>query len=655
VPEVTLEQTYQFIKTCTAEQLNKILEWLKVNQPENYQKVAQYLQANRGYLTEVKGYEAWLKMMGPHSFTGDFSEFHKDIWNWYWPLTEKQKHGKPMDLEDLTYFAIWGRGLGKSTNAEWLAICEGCLIGKGFVLYVSGTAEQAEAHVEAIRERIEQEGALSQSYPAMQKPEVGEHKANKKAKIQGYGWRQDYLMTANGWAVRPVGLDKAIRGWKRGDNRVSLIILDDIDDDDDSPEVILKKERRIAKKILPMGTARTKVVFAQNLIHSNSVLNRMHTRQTDILALRKGDEAIKAFEEIEIQHEITPRGPRSIIKSGKPTWPHIDMAECQSFLDRSGLDGFMAEYQHDFSGEQDDRVLPEYDDRVLKTHLITWGQFEALYKTNRIPSAWACDVGLDIGYTTGHKSAWTFLSKVPEGYPLAGSIFRYRGCVFTSTTIGDMEVAVRGRMWPSEQIQREFMSHEKLGEQLVLNGEHGWHFHPCDSAKTAGIAQWRHFLRPDKSKPHPFHRDEKGADGLWKIGCPAWFDIVVPEQFHASDMKDDLGLKIHRDQAYKWKMRKVEETKSGMTVEQPMKADEDSCDSTRMLTVAFGPVQQPMTLAQRIQSIIPAGYHDSELAQRTDIDPTQKAMTSDMANWFAKRQLKARLPKPKDQFGQSLR
>lgn len=654
MPEYTIEQTLEIVRSLSTEKLNQLLAWLQANQPENYQKVAAYLRSHRGYLTELKGYESWLKTMGPHSFTGDFSDFHKDIWNWYWPITERQRNGQKMDLEDLTYFAIWGRGLGKSTNAEWLAICEGCLIGKGFVLYVSGTAEQAEAHVEAIRERIEQEGALSHSYPSMQKPEVGEHKASKKAKIQGYGWRQDYLMTANGWAVRPVGLDKAIRGWKRGDNRVSLIILDDIDDDDDSPEVILKKERRIAKKILPMGTARTKVVFAQNLIHSNSVLNRMHTRQTDILALRRGDVAIKAFDEIEIEHQQTPKGPRSVIVSGTPTWPHIDMAECQSFLDRSGYEGFLAEYQHDFSGEQDDRVLPEYDDRVLKTHLITWGQFIAKYNSERIPQEWPCDAGLDIGYTTGHKSAWTFLTKVPEGYPLAGSIFRYRGCVFTATTIGDMHVAVKGRMWPRENIEREFMSHEKLGEQLVLNGEHGWHFHPCDSAKTAGIAQWRHFLRPDKSKPHPFHRDEKEVNGLWKIGCPAWFDIVVPEQFHVVDMKDDLGLKTHRSQAYHWKMRKVEETKSGMTVEQPMKADEDSCDSTRMLTVAFGPAVQNMTTAQKIQSIIPQGYHDSELAQRTDMSPDQKAMTSDLAMYFARKAIKGTLPKPRDEFGNVL-
>lgn len=629
-----------------------LLERLRQTNPEGFQKFDDYIRTHPGVLLEIRGYEDWLKTLGPHSFTGDFASFHRDIWDWYWPVTEQQQSGEKLDLEDITYLAIWGRGLGKSTMAEWLAIAEGSLVGKGFVLYVCGTAEQAESHVEAIRDRLETEGELLKSYPGMGKPKgergkggsyTGEHKQ--------YGWRQDYLMTANGWAIRPVGLDKAIRGWKRGDNRVSMIILDDIDDDDDSPEVILKKERRISKKILPMGTARTKVVFAQNLIHSNSVLNRIHTRQTDILALRKGDEAIKSFESIVIE-----RGIRNVIKSGTPTWPFIDMAECQSFLDRSGYDAFMAEYQHSFEGEQNDRVLPEYDDRTLKTHLITWDQFDVLYGSRRIPANWPCDVGLDIGYTTGHKSAFTFLAKVPEGYPLAGSIFRYRGCVFTSTTIGDMQTYVRARMWPDEKIEREFMSHEKRGELLVMNGEHGWHFQPCDSAKTAGIAQWRHFLRADTSKPHPFHRDEKDKDsGLWKIGCPAWFDIVTSDQFDVPRMKDDLGLKVHREQAYKWKMRKVEETKSGMTVEQPMKADEDSCDATRMLTVAFGPMPSSMTPQQKLNAIIPAGYHRSELAARVDIPPDIAQMTGDIAEFLAKRTFALKQPKRSDEFGQEIR
>jgi len=429
-----------------------------------------------------------------------------------------------------------------------------------------------------------------------------------------------------------------------------MIIFDDIDDDDDSPEVIMKKERRIAKKILPMGTARTKVVFAQNLIHSNSVLNRMHTRQTDILTLRRGDVPIKAFESIEIE-----RGTRNVIVNGTPPWPHIDMAECQSFLDRSGYDAFMAEFQHDFSGEQNDRVLPEYDDRVLRLHLITWSQYEAKYGTRRIPSEWPCDLGVDFGYTAGHQSAWTFLTKVPEWLPLGGSIMRYRGRTFTNVGLDEQSVTVKRAMWPDEKIERQFRSHEKLGEQITLNTMHGWHFGPCESGKMAGVPQWRHYLVCDRRKPHPFHRDEKMPDGMWKLGCPSWFDIVDDDQFIAP--RDDRGLKTHRNQAFTWKMRKVEDTKSGMTVEQPMKKDEDSCDSTRMLTAgtAFGPASATATQAQKIAALVPEGYHRAELQARTDLDSFQRQFSGEVAEYLAKRTFKAKQGRMEyDEFGQSL-
>lgn len=628
---------------------NDRLAKIQSSNPESYKEIDSYIRSHLGIVHEIAGWEHWLKYLGPHTFYGSFAPFHSDLWQWYWPATIKQQDGEALNLEDITYFAIWGRGLGKSSSAEWLAIAEGCLIGQGFVLYVCGTQDQADSHVEAIRDRLEAEETLHKSYPGMRKPSgakgfVSEHKR--------YGWRQDFLMTANGWAIRPVGLDKAIRGWKRGDNRVSLIILDDIDDDDDSPEVILKKERRIAKKILPMGTARTKVVFAQNLIHSNSVLNRMHTRQNNMLAVRRGDDAVKSFQEIKTEFRQTETGPRHIITHYVPTWKDLDITEAQSFLDRSDLPAFLAEYQHDFSGEQNERVLPEYDDRVLRTNLITWSQYEAMYHQRRIPNDWPCDVGLDVGFTAGHLSAWSFLSKAPEGYPLAGSVFRYRGRTFTNTEIGDQSVEVTGALWPNENLQREWSSHEGKSERLTLNTKHGWHFWPCDSDKKAGVSQWRHLLKADHNQPHPFHHDEKGANGLWKIGRPAWFDIVDDDQF--IQPKDDKGLKVHRDQAYKWKMRPVEETKSGMTVEQPMKADEDSCDSTRMCTAKFGPIDKPQTLQQKIAAAIPQGYHRQELAQRTDIDPTTKEMTGFMAELLAAKSIK-KPPKLYDPHGQPLR
>ncbi len=221
------------------------------------------------------------------------------------------------------------------------------------------------------------------------------------------------------------------------------------------------------------------------------------------------DQPVPAFkEDLVIEFEQTEHGPRHIIKSGTPTWADMSIVKCQVFLDRSGIDAFRAEYLHDLTANDEERVLPEYDDRVTRAHVITWSQYIAFYglTEKRIPSDWVCEAGLDIGYTSGsrgHYSAWSFLTTAPAWVKLAGSRFRYRGRSFQAVGIDDQAIAIKASLWPNEDLQREMMSHEKLGERLVLNSKHGWHFQPMESAKTAGLAQWRHFLTCDHHRPHP--------------------------------------------------------------------------------------------------------------------------------------------------------
>lgn len=638
------------------------LDHLQETKPKEHAALIAKLNAP-ATLLELSGYENWLRNLGPHTFTGEFGWFHHDLWQWYWPITQQLRRGLPIDLEDTTYIAPWGRGMGKSSHAEWLAIAEGCLVGKGFVLYTCGTAEQAEAHVEAIRERLEAESQLREKYPGMARPSgkggyLGEHRQ--------YGWRQDYLMTANGWAIRPVGLDKAIRGLKRGDMRVTLIILDDIDDDDDSIDVIMKKERRLAKKILPTGTARTKVAFTQNPIHSNSVQNRILTRVTGMLALRRGGVLVKAFDDIQIEFRQTERGPRHVIVGGTAVWPGMDMKECQAFLDRSGYDAFMAEYQHDFSAEQEERVLPEYDDRVKRLHVITWSQFCAKYyperdnPPRRIPGYWPCSLGMDIGYTVEHLTAATWLTRAPENAPLTGAIFRYRGKTFSGVSINKIGQALEAAMWPARppyyagersMIQQQLCSHEKKGERLILNQEFSFAFQPCDKDKWSGIPQWRHYLLPDKKQPHPFHQDKQLEDGTWDLGRPAWFDIVDDDQFEAP--RDDRGLRTHRDQAFTWRMKKIKVTESGVTQEIPLKINDDANDGTRQLIVGMGPPVIEKTREEKIIDQIPEAYRWENLRKRSDISPEQAEMSFRRARERAEKLVGGRHDMPTvDDYGQ---
>jgi hypothetical protein len=121
---------------------------------------------------ERQGAEKWLTTLGPRTFTGAFAPFHLEFWDWYWGILRKLLAGERLSLEEMTALLMWGRGMAKSSSAEWAAIAEGALDGSGFVMYVSGTEKQAREHVSAIKARLES-SLVASYYPTLSKPEIG--------------------------------------------------------------------------------------------------------------------------------------------------------------------------------------------------------------------------------------------------------------------------------------------------------------------------------------------------------------------------------------------------------------------------------------------------------------------------------------------------
>jgi hypothetical protein len=561
-------------------------------------QASQHLNGRRDVSRIEENWETWLRTLGPNTFTGSFASFHRDFWGWYWRITGKRRLGLPLIDEEKVFLAIWMRGGGKSSNVEWAAIAEGALVGKGYVLYVSGTQALADAHVSSIRDRLEG-NEIGLYYPGLGDPQIGKH-GNQK------GWSRDFLQTANGWAVRPIGLDVGVRGGKVGDQRPSLIILDDVDSHEDSPAVVEKKLETLTRAIIPAGGPDTIILFGQNLIHRNSVLNQILTYRSSALSVRIPSGPFKAFEGLEIELKQTDRGPRNVIVAGEPTWKDFDLAACQTFLDNSGRESFYAEYQHDFEAIEEGRVIPEYDEKL---HVITWTQFSTVYKwNNRIPPHWNRDVGHDVGFTKGHLSAWTWITTSAEDSELPGLSFRYRGLTFSETGCDEQALAVIGIMAAyGEKIGGQGygnwrISHEAKSERMAY-AKHGLHFLAAKSGKTDGVAQWRHCLRPDKSLPHPFHKDEKLPDGTWKLGRPSLYDIVDDDQFY--EPRDDKGLKTHRLQLLDWKYAPDRISVTGMLDAVPMKVFEDTVDSSRMILAEWPAGPAPLTEAQRMEKRLP--------------------------------------------------
>ncbi|MEJ7618380.1 MAG: hypothetical protein WKF30_15765, partial [Pyrinomonadaceae bacterium] len=270
---------------------------------------------------------------------------------------------------------------------------------------------------------------------------------------------------------------------------------------------------------------------------------------------------------------------RDVIIAGEPTWAFYDWDRCQEEIDTIGLSAFLAECQHDLTSDDSMRVLPEYDEAI---HVITWSQFQKMYGSRFIPSSWNAAIGHDIGYTEGHLSAVAWVATSAAMTKLPNKRFRYRALTFLDKSPDEMAEAMIAAMRPDPRagryhderpmIRKWRMSHEKKGERKTYREKFRLPFMACDSGKTAGIPQWRHYLRADKKRPHPFHADTLLPDGTYKLGEPGWFDVVDDDQLEAP--RDDGGMKLAREQALVWLYVPEHLTEKGLTPEQPTKAFE---------------------------------------------------------------------------------
>jgi hypothetical protein len=549
------------------------------------------------------GWEDFLKTLGPNTFSQPFASYHKDFWEWFWRLAKMRRDKQRITKEDLTFLAGWSRGVGKSSAVEWACITEGALGLKGYVLYVSLTQASANSHVADIRKRLESEEII-RYFPDLAEPMIGRH--NNR-----YGWNQEFLVTKGGWAIRPIGLDVAVRGVRVGDLRPTLIVFDDIDDHNLSAATVAANISTISRSILPAGTPSTIHLLAQNLIGENTVVNQIYTGKADILTEHVAS-VHPAFEPESLQvekivNEKTGKHRYEIVQC-QPTWEGMDIEAARVNLNKVGIEAFYAEYQHDFSFEQNEKVIPEFDDSTYPpVHVIGWDQFEEKFKSKRVPEHWQKALGLDIGYTNDHIAAWTWMTMSSEDSVLPNALFVYRGRCYTGKSLNEMvddflpELLVTRENGTTYDERDQYiisqMSHEKLGEQMILNREYEFNFGTCNFRKEDGVAQWREYLRCDKRLPHPFHPDELLPDGKYKLGRPTMFYVVDPEQLFIP--RDDAGLAIHRAQVRDWKRRQTKLTSTGMTTADPLKWKDDANDSTRMLLAEEYLTATPLTALQR--------------------------------------------------------
>ncbi|HEY7183850.1 MAG TPA: hypothetical protein VIC84_20630, partial [Blastocatellia bacterium] len=85
-----------------------------------------------------ESWRTWLPSIAPKTFTAPFEDFHGNFLDWYWALLSLRAAGEaiPENLPLAGLLAL-GRGLGKSTILEAIALAEGAHIPRSFGVYIS--------------------------------------------------------------------------------------------------------------------------------------------------------------------------------------------------------------------------------------------------------------------------------------------------------------------------------------------------------------------------------------------------------------------------------------------------------------------------------------------------------------------------------------
>jgi len=354
---------------------------------------------------------------------------HARLWEWMDALTP--------GVRPLPRGEYWPRGGAKSTVAELGCVFVGTKMvshdgetrpARRFVLYVSGTQDQANQHVETIRQKFEDIGVDRH---------VGKYGHSK-------GWKVDLLRTSTGFNVLALGLDAASRGVKLDDFRPDWVVLDDVDGRHDTSATVAKKIATITESILPAGANDCAILFIQNLIHKGSIASQLENNTADFLLSRDQVPAEPAIVGLQYERFEDETGKqRYRITEGEATWAGQDIATCEQQLNDWGRAAFEREAQHKVDEVEDGLWQRERD---IEPFRFTQAEIQHL-KWLRV------GVAIDPSWATGGDEAGI----------IGGAIAEWKGQLH-GFVLSDKSIRASAKTWAQAGVD---LYHE-LGADVLL-------------------------------------------------------------------------------------------------------------------------------------------------------------------------------------------
>jgi predicted phage terminase large subunit-like protein len=155
---------------------------------------------------------------------------------------------------------IGPRGSAKSTLATLCYVLRAALEKfERYIWIVSDTKEQAQTHLENVKTELTENEVLADYYPG--------------AAGQGRHWRATSIELANGVIIECYGTGQRIRGRRRGADRPSLIVCDDLQNDSHISSAPQREASRqwFHGTLLNAGTPETNIINLATALHREAL------------------------------------------------------------------------------------------------------------------------------------------------------------------------------------------------------------------------------------------------------------------------------------------------------------------------------------------------------------------------------------------------
>lgn len=581
----------------------------------------------KGDADQFAEWEHSVRTLFPNFAKAEFSDFQREFWGYVWQL-ESGKYMEPVGL-------FLPRGQAKSTTAEMATVLLGATGKRKFAVYCCASQDRANEHVsDNIRAMLESP-EIQKHFPEIGTPRVGLH-GNQSA------WRQTELICANGFKIRALGFDGAMRGIKIEGERPDLIILDDIDDINDGMEMVLKRERVLTRSIIPAKSVDAFFIFAQNLIHPQSVATKVARKQAEYFRRMKRIGPHPAIRNLEWEFD---EAGDPVITGGVPTWPqYMGLEVCQQMMLDMGPSAFLTECQQEVDEMAAGSIYPMWNENL---HIVTHSELRAYFPewfqqdpddgrwVLKIPDNVANSLGHDWGATMKHPavaSLWIRPGESPRHDDnMLDCVFKVCEIVapltkdeipkMTGKYFGEKMITELSALIEVPNIRNMTASHDANSERHTYQRELSIPMPFAStggSSKRAGVDQLRVHYAVDFSKPHPFARWPQGHPlaGQPLMGRPRAYWVVPddegrlvfdPETGETYRMlaKTQAGMKRGRWEIprYHW-----EQTGAGIEREMPHAMDEDAMCADRYACMNFLPKGKKLSMLDATRKSLETKY-----------------------------------------------